>query len=508
MSISTINFNNQTALTRYSQHLQQNNSGGDTPAVPQTNAAPVSVAPLSKEAAAQMSQITAQLTAFYGIKSASGLSSVNSVIEATAAPEPNAANAFERLYLNYSMDCVAESGSVGMGREQYRAYLEENGLGFDSKDFWRGVAGRLVLSEARAASDPGCLRLGGLENGLHEMASRYAYEKARFTARYEGAELETHLQALEDAFALETDFFAAGIADNFALHAGKYGIADESGKIKDSVAAAVRDLARQYTDFVEQNKDYAGIAGTDDAWLRDDDFFMTYQLRQAFAAQTPAGGADAADTETSLYTRTELVYLGRFLDELEKELTAAGFRQTSSAGEAMAGLTWGMAAMKAETVTRQAGVSENLRSALARVTAAFGGVLMDAIDRTNERYSRGMAYYPPVDRQAVMQIYQAAAQELLATGDVNQAHIKGWEKAIELNCYASTSYLSSYYRMGFTSGIPVEKEGDAELSYFLRYLETGADIRPVAEPSLEIMIAGLNRMMERINSGRYMNIRV
>jgi hypothetical protein len=73
--------------------------------------------------------------------------------------------------------------------------------------------------------------------------------------------------------------------------------------IKDSVAQAVRDKAEQYISFIGDNRDYAGIEGTEDAWLQGDGFFMSARLRESYADGATMPEVKAGD----LYSQTDLV---------------------------------------------------------------------------------------------------------------------------------------------------------------------------------------------------------
>ncbi|MDE7281407.1 MAG: hypothetical protein K2N36_06675, partial [Ruminiclostridium sp.] len=52
-------------------------------------------------------------------------------------------------------------------------------------------------------------------------------------------------------------------------------------KLEASINKIIRDKTAAYSDFISKNKDYAGVEGTEDNWLKRDLGFMTCALRKS-----------------------------------------------------------------------------------------------------------------------------------------------------------------------------------------------------------------------------------
>ncbi|MDR1960669.1 MAG: hypothetical protein LBQ16_00105 [Gracilibacteraceae bacterium] len=456
--------------------------------------------PLSEEEAERMAQILSEYQYFFGPRAhrdaVTGLWTIEPF--PTIVWESDADSAFERRWLKYANNYIEQYGRAGMDREEYRAYLQENGLGFSAEEYWLGENMLLYLRTMPKISPQNLSReyiiespLANVSESMHDLASQYAYDRSQFMAHYEGEELEAHLQRLDKYFALKAEHLAASKANNFAVHAEIYGLADEAGAIKDSILAITLELAGRYADFTGQNPDYAGISGTEDAWLKDDKEFMTYQLRQAFAAQSPetgaAAGGNTGDSDAVLYSEAELTYLGRFLAELDREMQGAVIADSSEAG-----FTWGLAALKAEAVMRQAGVSDNLRPLLERAAAEFGAAYMDAIDEFNRRNSEKtfwngirLASFQPLDRAKIMAVCRAMMDKFAASGDFAQAMRSGsetWKAIYSPSPYSSpANNAGSRPADGPTAGQLINLQWD----YFMHYLQTGENIIPYGYGALD-----------------------
>jgi hypothetical protein len=249
------------------------------------------------------------------------------------------------------------------------------------------------------------------------------------------------------------------IAANFAAQTDGYGLSGEQERIANSITAIAHGLAEQYIGFITDNPDYAGIADTEYAWLKDDKEFMAFQLQQAFIAQDPAaeaqatpnspgGVGDSGETAESLYTLEELTYLGRFIDVLNGGMRDACLIATESGVEARAGIVLGMASVMAETFTRQTFVSERLKSAIERAAAGFGESFMNECDRRREysnsrRHKWSTVYYSPLNREDVLSIYRAMLNEMLASGSASQAFERGVKECQRLNYFPPSNYVSS-----------------------------------------------------------------
>jgi hypothetical protein len=286
------------------------------------------------------------------------------------------------------------------------------------------------------------------------LAAQYAYDRSRFTAHCEGAELEENLRKLDATFALDVENYAKSAALRFSAQAENYGLSGEQDKIRDSITAIAHGLAEQYIGFAANNPDYANIADTEYAWLKDDAEFMTFYLKQAFVAQNPENEPaaqtsldGAGETTDSLYTLEELTYLGRFLEVLNTGMNNAPSIATDSYADARAGMAWGTAALMAEAFMRQTPVSGRLRLLIERAVTGFGESLMEECDKARERANKrakwGMLNYAPLNRDTVLGIYQAMVNEMLASGSASRALERGYQKSFPASSFVSPLLKSS-----------------------------------------------------------------
>ncbi|MDR1604748.1 MAG: hypothetical protein LBS10_08185 [Gracilibacteraceae bacterium] len=382
----------------------------------------------------------------------------------------NVETASEYHWIKYSAEYAKKQGALtDLSKEEYLTYLQDNGLGFSAEKYWESYHRReQILALARSATPasarpnaihiaPKTTQLGAvlLSVPIQDdiLAAEYAYDRLQFMAHSEGAELEENLRKLDEAFALAVEVYTQSSIAHFTAHAEKYGLSGEIERIRAGITMIMHETAEQYVSFTESNPDYAGIAGTEYAWLQDDKKFMSYQLQLAFAAQNPAGvpqtasnsAVDAGETADSPYTLEELTYLGRFLTVLEQGMQGA-YSAGVDGGEGKVGIVWGTAALMAEAFTRREGVSDRLRSVFERAVTEFGNSFMDECDKARKRANNnkwGMVNYALLNREIVLSIYQAMVKEMLASGSASRALERGYQKAYPASNFVSQLPASS-----------------------------------------------------------------
>lgn len=168
-------------------------------------------------------------------------------------------------------------------------------------------------------------------------------------------------------------------ADKFSEQTGamlnKNGFEGEASAIKQSILNVYNNRVSEYHQFVDANPDYAGVKGTEDEWMLQDENFMRGMLQHAMRS-------NPADTATSdaPYSEDDLQALGYMYTATNevKTYTLDEIREKMAAQHAAY-------AMKAGAVLGKLDVGAMMRR---RLEALYGNTVEKSIDNANAELAK------------------------------------------------------------------------------------------------------------------------
>lgn len=102
----------------------------------------------------------------------------------------------------------------------------------------------------------------------------------RIKTDFSGDEQKEQLEILYNAFENAINDFVSQISKDVDYTFGTLGADMDMDKLADSIRQVMYDKKDAYSEFIENNKDYAGLDGSVDSWLKRDVGYMTDTLRK------------------------------------------------------------------------------------------------------------------------------------------------------------------------------------------------------------------------------------
>lgn len=128
--------------------------------------------------------------------------------------------------------------------------------------------------------DFNCISDNKLKQTVEYTASQYVVLKHQINTNFTDKKLETELSKLDKLFNTVKEKIATLFADKLDNFFEGNDIIVEKEKIYQSVLNSFDRKINNYSKYIEINKNYAGIEGTPDEWLKNDANFMASQLRK------------------------------------------------------------------------------------------------------------------------------------------------------------------------------------------------------------------------------------
>lgn len=339
--------------------------------------------------------------------------------------------------------------------------LQANGIG--SQIDWDDFSFDLKGVGFDKNDSPSSIKPNDLNRKVDYLASRYAAMKDKIQSNYSGDEAKAHLDKLDELFNASVEELASGYSNIVGGFLEQNGAAGEKDKIHQSVVAAVNNKAQLYSDYLADKPDFAGIKGTKDEWLLQDDEYIAAQLRAkniqpAALITTPEASVPASGTvsptapsaqvdsstavpspakiekgsESNLYTQSELDILGRFASELSHWEDTAKLMD-----EERIGLDFALMSMKTDKLKQDQNISAGLSSTLDKMMQGFMSNSLDRLDsylaaeRERGPAKDDAAGFAKLDRDAVWDVYHKAMDHYKLTDDMMDAFIQGSKFAAE-----------------------------------------------------------------------------
>lgn len=337
--------------------------------------------------------------------------------------------------------------------ETYEKSLETNGLGGDIN--WDTI------------NDIGLVSIDGSEtneigNKIDYIASRYAVLKGRINTAYSGEEQKKQTAKLDQLFS------EAGkrIADSYATAVGGFfencGVSGETEKLQNSVLQNIGSRIAKYSDYLQNDQNYASVDSKSDRWLLNDDSYLAEQLRKSMSGASAGSGAAAArnasaEQQTPAYSMRDLEVAGAYAMQASACFSVGNPNPDSGRNEEYLGLDMAMQAMKTDYLAKNSGVGSNMGNLLNR---AFEGTMKDYVGNCAQSLERcansgvidAQRLYTPLDKSAVYSVYQVTMERYHESGDILGALIDGeryakqqYDRKAASNPYNTTQRYSSSY---------------------------------------------------------------
>ncbi|GGE35991.1 hypothetical protein GCM10011391_13490 [Pullulanibacillus camelliae] len=294
---------------------------------------------------------------------------------------------------------------------------------------------------------------------LDYFASEYVQFQSQINMRYSGKEQEEQLQKLDDMIYSHVEKYADQFSEMADTFFSENGININKDQFKDSIMDFFQQRKNAYADFIQENKDYAGIKGTENEWLLNDNQFMGEQLRYALDSKHP----DVNFISSNGMSIDDLAAVGTVIKETKnadfnsfeighnKHRAEISYNKNKSEEEY--GVKLGLTAMKYTLITENYHLSDGIKS---KLDTAFDNFIKDQNERASD-YVKDMQEDPFVrnneafamdwDKELVSNIINKMVSHLQTT-DINQSFKNDINVLIEL--YKSktedqkTSGLSRY----------------------------------------------------------------
>lgn len=167
---------------------------------------------------------------------------------------------------------VMNGKSVQIGKlepsSDFITNLEKNGISSDIDWFKMGFDFKSLAKDE-------------LKINVDYMASRYAVLKEHITSNFVGEEQKSQLKKLEQAVNTAKESLAQEFANRVGGFLEENGASGEKEKIYSSILEEFASKTTEYANYIKNNSDYAGIHGTKNQWLQNDDAYMAARLREA-----------------------------------------------------------------------------------------------------------------------------------------------------------------------------------------------------------------------------------
>lgn len=284
--------------------------------------------------------------------------------------------------------------------------FELSGLGFESGTSYRFV-------------EP-----GEFSKNVEYLASRYAAMEAKIKSIYTGTEEKERLDQLNEMYETTLERTAKSYSEIVGGILEDYGVYGEKEKIYQSFKNGVDQKTAEYRTFLEQNKGFTGLEGTEDAWLLKDDEYIAAMLR----AQDLDSGAKSS--KSGEYSLQELDALGQYASGLSSMAAKAN---TYEMNEERIGLDLAMLAMKTDALGKKGNMSSAFNATLQKALNGYLKAFLEQFDRKleNNRKNARTAYdiqgNAGLNKGDVWSVYNRTMEQYRISGNVMEALIKGAE---------------------------------------------------------------------------------
>lgn len=326
----------------------------------------------------------------------------------------------------FNLNDIASGTSGGnhfLSMEELEKVLKKEG--FSEEINWHRLNYDLWGLDGSSDNRVSDLEDGDLNKRTDYLASRYAVVSNRIDTYYQGVEKQEQFEKLDSLYSKTLEKLAGSYADILGDFLDNNGISHERDKIYDSIIQGMDLKINDYKNMLANNSDIAGIKGTEDEWLLNDDAYIAAKLREA-AKFFP--DANTAKTSTPAYTLADLDMLGQYAKALTK---MEGKLYICQANEERLGFDFAVMYMKTDYAVNKGNISKPMNDLLRKTLENYKKACMDRIDeefaatrkkRLTEWDEEGFA---PLHRDTSEYIYQIMIDEYKRNKDILSALVKG-----------------------------------------------------------------------------------
>lgn len=264
------------------------------------------------------------------------------------------------VYKSCSM--VSDEAVSDMDKGEFLSYLRENGL--DKEINWTGVE-----RSFRGGKD-----FDNFSEFTDYAAAMFAVLENRIKADYTGDEQQEQLNIMNGLYEKAVKEFADSMWENTGVAFASLGADLPKDTLEASVKAIIDGKRNAYSDFINKNKDYAGVENTSDSWLKRDVGFMTQALRKACnPAEIEAG--------EGLWSEKDLLALGMAGNMYRYDgLYSKACQMIQHKDEESVGLAMSMQWLATEKITVDLGVSDSVKGLINGLFEKYAKTLIDDVN--------------------------------------------------------------------------------------------------------------------------------
>ncbi|MDE6724851.1 MAG: hypothetical protein K2J79_04525, partial [Ruminiclostridium sp.] len=305
---------------------------------------------------------------------------------------------------------VSDPSVSDMSKGEFLDYLRSNGL--DREISWEGVEKNLA----------GSVDYENFGVFFDYAAALFAGLESRIKADYSGEEQEQQLEKLNSVIENTVKHFSEEFAEQYGKAFDSLDAELPKDKLEASINKIIRDKTAAYADFISKNKDYAGVEGTEDSWLKRDLGFMTNALRKSFTPEKSKGDND-------LWSENDLIAIGMTSELLgEDDLFRQACVILQNKDEEYVGMGIAMKWLATEKITVELGVSDSVKGLLGGLVEKYAKKQMDAVDNAlaksrKDHFETDESAFPDLDRASVWSIVDVMKKSYKESGDEKKAII-------------------------------------------------------------------------------------
>lgn len=238
-------------------------------------------------------------------------------------------------------------------------------------------------------------RLCKIVEHIDYLASQYVTYHERIHRDFSDEALHQQIAQLQETFNRSFErmayVYVEAVGDFFARNELK----EERTLLYSSIQELYHRKVTHYSDYVRLHEDFAQLAGTKDAWLLRDSYFMGDILRLLAKEETLL--------PPTFYSEAELIAAGAFYQSARKWLI---MQKSTAVSEEQLGIELGIFAMKTLVLTSHPSVTEPLRHKFQIAYESFFAYKVNDLDKRQREefrnpYATDKRLYGPIDRDAV-----------------------------------------------------------------------------------------------------------
>lgn len=330
--------------------------------------------------------------------------------------------------------------------ETFRQNLEKNGLGNEIN--WNSVQYDFSSTDVELNT------VDQFSNKADYIASRYTVLQDRIKADYSGKELDEQMGKLNTLFSKSKELLADSYVDVVGSFLEENGVGDETANLRDSIYAGINNRVKEYSDYIQSNRNYAEIDSDSDKWLLQDDGYMAAQLREKMDNSLVVEKT-SEESKSAVYSLRDLEVAGIYVQQTSKQYESLEHTGVIRNEESI-GLDLAVQSMKTDYLTKNSGISNKMASLINRT---FDGYMENYLEKIDEQLkkdanhsmiSNSKQLYAPLDHSAVHAVYQYTMNQYQKSGDMLQALGSGaqygkeqYDKKVDSSAYESMARYQS-----------------------------------------------------------------